>query len=191
MTARPAPVTPKSAPPGLDPGAGHLFLREEQIRQAQQLLMFAWQDLSDRSEPVLEHYGLGRAHQRVLLVVGRSPGLTVGDLLTALRITKQSLGRVLGDLQSRGLIDQKPGKQDRRQRLLTLTPLGVEAEQALFDCQREKLVEAYRAAGVAAVEGFRRVLGGLLEPQSQAFLSGDTASRAGRLSERASPKPST
>jgi len=187
MTARPLPA--KQILP--DPGAGHLFLREEQIRQAQQLLMFASQDLNAQCDPLLEQYGLGRAHHRVLIVVGRRPGQTVGDVLLALRITKQSLGRVLTELQARGLVEQVPGRQDRRQRLLSLTPEGAAIEQALFECQREKLVEAYRAAGGAAVEGFRRVLGGLLEPANRALINGEAPARASRTPPgRTRPKDS-
>ncbi|GBQ72246.1 MarR family transcriptional regulator [Ameyamaea chiangmaiensis NBRC 103196] len=145
-------------------GAGHLFLREDYIRQAQQVLLSAWQELNACAEPVREAYGIGRAHQRVLHVVGSRPGLTVGALLQALGITKQSLGRVLDDLEARGLVVMARGRQDRRHKVLSLSPSGIEAEQALFDAQRERLVEAYRTAGAASVEGFRRVLGALLEP---------------------------
>ncbi len=64
---------------------------------------------------------MGRAHHRVLHFVGRRPGITVGDLLGILAITKQSLGRVLQPMVEDGYVTQTPGRADRRQRLLTLT----------------------------------------------------------------------
>ena len=108
------------------PGAGSnlLFLREEEIRLAQDLLFFAYRDFTNAADLVLAELGLGRAHHRVLHFVGRSPGMTVSELLSILRITKQSLARVLSVLLAQGYVAQVPGRIDRRQRLLTLTPAG-------------------------------------------------------------------
>ena len=136
----------------------HLFLREEQIRQAQDLMFFAYRDFTADADAILDELGLGRAHHRVLHFVGRRPGLAVGDLLEILRITKQSLARVLSVLLERELIAQAPGRTDRRQRLLSLTPDGAALERRLFEAQRERLAGAYREAGGAAVDGFRRVM---------------------------------
>lgn len=139
----------------------HLFLREEQMRQAQDLLFFAYRDFTGAADGLLEGQGLGRAHHRVLHFVGRHPGIAVGDLLNILRITKQSLARVLNDLVARDLILQETGRQDRRQRLLSLSAAGTALERQLFEAQREILVNAFRQAGGTAVEGFRQVLGGM------------------------------
>src|SRR5579863_7897309 len=76
-------------------GSNLLFLREEEIRAAQDLLFFAYRDFTNAADVILDELGLGRAHHRVLHFVGRSPGMTVSDLLSILRITKQSLSRVL------------------------------------------------------------------------------------------------
>ena len=160
------------------PGASLLFLREEQVRQAQDLLFLASRDLSASVDPVLQELGLGRAHHRVLHMVGRAPGLTVTDLLDVLGITKQSLSRVLVPLQSQGLISQTPGRADRRQRVLRLTPAGEALERRLFECQRERLLAAYREAGGPAVDGFRRVLRAMVGRPGQAWL--DETGDAGR-----------
>src|SRR6201993_5171033 len=95
---------------------------ETDLRMAQDLLFFAYRDFTDAADVILDELGLGRAHHRALHFIGRNPGITVSDLLGVLRITKQSLARVLSVLMSRGYVAQAPGRADRRQRLLTLTP---------------------------------------------------------------------
>ena len=87
-------------------GREHLFLREEELRAAQDLLFFGYRDFTAGADAMLAEIGLGRAHHRVLHFVGRRPGLTVGELLTILDITKQSLGRVLTPLVEGGYIEQ-------------------------------------------------------------------------------------
>ncbi len=158
--------------PDSAPGTSVLFLREAQIRQAQDLFFLAARDLAACVDPVLAAHGLGRAHHRALHFIGRSPGLSVSDLLGALGITKQSLARVLAPLIDQSLVHQVPGRADRRQRLLSLTEAGVALERALFDCQRERLTMAYREAGAAAVEGFRQVMRGVMGPGGRAALDG-------------------
>jgi DNA-binding MarR family transcriptional regulator len=158
----------------VSPGAGSnlLFLREEEIRSAQDLLFFAYRDFTNAADVVLAELGLGRAHHRVLHFVGRSPGMTVSELLSLLRITKQSLSRVLSVLLEQGYVAQVPGRVDRRQRLLTLTPSGQALERRLFERQRERLVAAYREAGATAVDGFRRVMRGIMDESARAYLDG-------------------
>jgi DNA-binding MarR family transcriptional regulator len=175
-----------SAPPGLaqrtpdaarrpddhKPPAGvdHLFLREEQMRHAQDLMFFAYRDFTAAADVILEELGLGRAHHRAIHFIGRQPGITVGDLLTILRITKQSLARVLTTLVEQNLVVQNPGRTDRRQRLLTLTDEGRALERRLFERQRERLAAAYREAGGHAVDGFRRVMRSIMDQTARAAL---------------------
>ena len=166
---RPAPAEAAANPAG----AGLLFLREEQLRLAQDMVFLAYRDLTGAADVVLEELGLGRAHHRVLHFVGTRPELTVSELLSLLRITKQSLARVLGALIAQGYVVQARGAQDRRQRRLSLTESGRALERRMFEAQRERLVGAYREAGGPAVEGFRRVLRGLMEPQTRALLDAE------------------
>jgi DNA-binding MarR family transcriptional regulator len=137
-------------------------LGEEEVRQGIELLFFAYRDFTAEPDAILADYGFGRAHHRVVHFVGRHPQMTVSDLLGILRITKQSLGRVLGQLVRQGFIVQRPGPRDRRQRLLELTDKGRELERRLSGPQRARVANAYREAGPAAVEGFRRVLLGIM-----------------------------
>lgn len=159
-------------------GASHLFLREEQMRQAQDLLFFAYRDFTGAADRLLEEIGLGRAHHRALHFVARTPGITVGELLAILRITKQSLARVLTSLVDKGFVVQSRGRADGRQRLLTLTDAGQALERQLFERQRERLAAAYREAGGPAVDGFRRVMRGIMDQETRAML--DRAGTRGR-----------
>ena len=144
-----------------------LFLREEELRQGIELLYFAYRDFTAEPDEILVGYGFGRAHHRVIYFVGRHPGMTVSDLLGILRITKQSLSRVLGQLVEEGFIVQRPGERDRRQRLLALTDKGVDLERQLSQTQRDRIARAYRAAGADAVEGFRRVMLGIVNEEDR------------------------
>ena len=131
---------------------------EEQVRQGIELLFFPYRDYTAEPDASLARYGFGRAHHRVVHFVGRHPQLTVSELLGILRITKQSLGRVLGQLVRQGFITVRSGSRDRRQRLLELTEKGCELERQLSEPQRARIGHAYRQAGAAAVEGFRKVM---------------------------------
>jgi len=142
--------------------APHPILREDELRQGIELLFFAYRDFTAEPDAMLARYGFGRAHHRVIYFVGRHPQMTVSDLLGVLRITKQSLSRVLGQLVRQGFIQQKAGSRDRRQRLLELTPKGVELERQLSENQRQRIARAYREAGATSVDGFRRVMLGII-----------------------------
>jgi DNA-binding MarR family transcriptional regulator len=138
------------------------FLSDEEVRQGIELLFFAYRDFTAEPDAILTDYGFGRAHHRVVHFVGRRPQMTVGDLLGILKITKQSLNRVLGQLVRQGFIVQHRGAQDRRQRLLELTDKGRELERSLSAPQRARVAAAYRKAGAGAVDGFRKVLLGII-----------------------------
>lgn len=155
----------------LKAGVNQLFLREEELRKAMELLFFAYRDFTAEADVVLSDLGLGRAHHRVIYFVGRHKDISVSDLLRILRITKQSLSRVLSELVREGYITQKPGLTDRRQRLLDLTDKGVDLERQLSERQRQLIARAFREAGGEAVDGFRKVMIGMIdEPDRERFL---------------------
>ena len=143
-------------------GANPLFLRDDELRQGIELIFYAYRDFTSEPDAILSQYGFGRAHHRVIYFVGRNPGINVSELLSILRITKQSLSRVLSKLIQDGFITQKSGVQDRRRRLLSLTIKGEELERRLTLNQRERVARAYREAGVDAVEGYKKVLLGII-----------------------------
>jgi len=98
--------------------------------------------------------------------IARNPGLSVAELLGFLKVTKQSLNRVLNDLLASGLVERKTGMQDRRTRRLQLTPAGKEVADAVWNAQRPLIAAAFKAAGQDAVNGYRKVLIGIAgEPE--------------------------
>lgn len=151
----------------LKAGVNQLYLREEELRTGIELLFYAYREFTAEPDAILAELGFGRAHHRAIYFVGRYPRITVSELLAILRITKQSLGRVLGELVEQGYIAQTTGLRDRRQRLLELTAKGVELERQLTETQRQRLARAYRAAGPGAVEGFRTVMMNMLNDEDR------------------------
>jgi DNA-binding MarR family transcriptional regulator len=133
-------------------------ISDENVREGIELLFFAYRDFTAEPDAILARYGFGRAHHRIVHFVGRHPQMTVSELLAVLRITKQSLNRVLGQLVRQAFILQQRGSHDRRQRLLELTPKGRELERELSAPQRARIATAYRQAGPQAVDGFRKVM---------------------------------
>jgi len=151
----------------IKPGINPLFLREEDIRQGMELLYYAYRDFTAEPDTILAEYGFGRAHHRVIYFVGRNPLINVSELLGILKITKQSLSRVLGQLVRENFINQREGVEDRRQRLLELTAKGLELEQRLSASQSKRIAKAYREAGAEAVQGYRDVLTGMISSEDR------------------------
>lgn len=162
--AGPVPDMPRIASP--------LFLTEPEIRHGIELMFFGYGQLTRAVDTTLSEHGIGRAHSRALYFIGRRPNLSVGELLTLLAITKQSLGRVLTELMKRGLVESRPGDRDRRQRLLRLTPDGAALEGRLFAALSSRMAEAYSRAGQEAVGGFWGVLEGLVPARDRGKLIG-------------------
>jgi DNA-binding MarR family transcriptional regulator len=128
-----------------------------------ELLFFAYRDFVGDADDVLAKFGFGRAHHRVLHFVNRNPGLKVADLLVVLKITKQSLGRVLKQLIDEGYVVQKEGANDRRQRLLYVTPRGEALAMKLAGLQTTRIARALGQLGPGAHETARRFLVALLD----------------------------
>ncbi len=138
------------------------FVAELELREAIELLFFAYRDFTGEPDLELARHGYGRAHHRVVYFVGRHRGITVSELLLILRITKQSLSRVLRQLIHDGLVAQRAGDEDRRRRHLELTKAGHALERELSSMQMRRLARAMRAAGPSAVEGFHKVMAGIV-----------------------------
>jgi DNA-binding MarR family transcriptional regulator len=123
-----------------------------------ELLFFAYREFTAGPDALLEEYGFGRAHHRVLHFVHRNPGLRVADLLDVLKITKQSLARVLKQLIDQGFIMQKAGNDDRRERRLFVTAKGARLADKLTTLQMRRIEAALDKAGPGARELTRRFL---------------------------------
>src|SRR5262245_32492023 len=130
----------------------------EPIWDVIELLFFAYRDFVGDPDEVLAKFGFGRAHHRVLHFVNRNPGMKVAELLDLLKITKQSLGRVLKQLIDQGYVVQKEGANDRRQRLLYVTPKGESLAMKLAGLQTARVARALGELGPNAHEAACRFL---------------------------------
>jgi DNA-binding MarR family transcriptional regulator len=113
---------------------------DEPVFDLIELFFFAYRDFVGDADRLLENYDFGRAHHRVLHFVSRRPGLTIAALLDILKITKQSLNRVLKQLLDLGFVEARPGAQDRRQRLLYPTAKGAKLARDLAQLQSERFL---------------------------------------------------
>jgi DNA-binding MarR family transcriptional regulator len=146
-----------SANTGIDPSTVALI----------ELFFFAYRDFVSEPDELLSELGFGRAHHRVLHFVGRDPGMTVAQLLDILRITKQSLGRVLKELIDKGYVYQREGEQDRRQRLLFLTKQGDELRQKLMAPQAARIRRALAETQKGESAAMRAMFQNLINPENR------------------------
>lgn len=137
-----------------------------------ELFYFAYRYFTSDADALLERYGFGRAHHRVLHFVHRNPGLKVAELLDILKITKQSLARVLKELREKGFLAQRPGPDDLRERRLYLTMKGVRLTEKLTEMQVRRIAEALKEAGGHADEVTRRFLLAMIEPHEREQVAG-------------------
>jgi DNA-binding MarR family transcriptional regulator len=158
MNAKTAAATER--PPGAAPAVA---APPQPIWDIIELLFFAYRDFVGDPDEVLSKLAFGRAHHRVLHFVNRNPGMKVADLLDILNITKQSLGRVLKQLVDQGFVIQKEGAQDRRQRLLFVTPKGEVLALKLAGLQTARINRAFAELGPGAHEAARRFLTAMID----------------------------
>src|SRR5476651_487271 len=157
-----------------------------------ELLFFAYRDFVGDADHELEAFGFGRAHHRVLHFVHRYPGLKVADLLDVLRITKQSLGRVLKQLLDEGYIVQKAGNSDKRQRLLVATAKGEALVAKLAGLQTDRITRALQGIDVAGADNVRQFLLGMIDhadPDKVLEMIVGTASATVKPTVKATVKP--
>jgi DNA-binding MarR family transcriptional regulator len=152
-----------------------LFLRDEELSRGLDLLDLAYRALISESERRLASAQLGRHHQRLIHLIGREPGITMARLLDVVLLSKQSVSRLLQDLEARGLIVREADPRDRRQRRLMLSAEGRSLNEQLSARLHRRLAGAYRAAGAEAVAGYHKVLLGLVDDRARRRLQGGFA----------------
>ncbi len=135
----------------IDPNGGELD-------QAQELLFFAFRNLTSEPDRMLADRGLSRVHHRILYFARRNPGLGPGELLRILRVSKQALARPLRELTARGLLRGEVVPENRRRKRLLLTPAGLRFERRLSELQRRRFAAAFAAAGPNAAGSWRQVM---------------------------------
>ena len=135
--------------------------REHALRLAIEDLYFGYRAFTALPDAILAERGLSRPHHRILYFICRDPGISVGELLSVLRITKQALNRPLRELEDQGLVCSASDGRDRRIRRLSATDAGRELEAALSGSQMRLLEAAFGSCGEAAERDWRQIMAAL------------------------------
>lgn len=133
-------------------------------KDAIELMFFSYRDFISDPDAILQKHGFGRAHHRVLHFVGCNPGLSIANLLDILRVTKQSLARILRDLIDEGYINQKIGILDRRKRLLFLTAKGHKLHDSLIAPQISRFEQVTAEVDTATFNSWKEVMRLMINP---------------------------
>ena len=143
-----------------------LFLNEKEIRKIIELMFFSYRDFTSGPDMVLEKIKFGRAHHRVIYFVGKQKNLTIKELLSILQITKQSLSRVLNQLVEEKYVYLSIG-EDKRTKKLSLSKKGIELEKKLSNIQITKIYNVIKKFDENDINGFKKVLYGMIELENQ------------------------
>jgi DNA-binding MarR family transcriptional regulator len=135
-----------------------LYLRENNIKEIIELMLEAYTESYSDPYELLKKNSFGRAHHRLICTVNANPGIKVADLIKKLKITKQSLSRVLQELIKDKIISQSKGEIDGRQRLLHLTEKGERISEEIFNIQKKRILEAFKECDSQEVLNFKKVL---------------------------------
>ena len=135
-----------------------LYLKDDQIKDFIELIFYAYKETYSDPIKILKKYSFGNAHHRAILLVERHPGISVSELLRRLKITKQSINRVLKDLAKNKIIIQKKGDSDGRQRLLYLNQNGKKLYNEIFYSQKKRIYNALKNSESDSVLNFKNVL---------------------------------
>ena len=135
-----------------------LYLKDDQIKDFIELIFYAYKETYSDPIKILKKYSFGTAHHRAILLIERHQGISVSELLSRLKVTKQSVNRVLKDLNKNKIIVQKKGELDGRQRLIFLNESGKKLFNEIFSSQKTRIYNALRNSQSESVSNFKNVL---------------------------------
>ena len=135
-----------------------LYLKDDQIKDFIEQIFYAYRETYSDPKKVLKKYSFGTAHHRAIQLIERHEGLTVSDLLNKLKITKQSLNRVLRDLIINKAILLKKGEVDSRRRQIFLNEKGRKLFEEIFFEQKKRIYNALKNADADSVVKFKNIL---------------------------------
>ena len=142
------------------------FLNEKEVRKIIELVFFSYRDFTAGPDQILEKLNFGRAHHRVIYFVGKKDKITIKELLGVLRITKQSLSRVLNQLVKEGFIEVSTGL-DKRTKNLSLTSKGLSLENKLSTIQIQKIKNVIKDFNQKNIDGFKKILYEMIETDNK------------------------
>ena len=135
-----------------------LYLKDDQIKDCIQLLLYAYRETFSDPKDILKKNSMGAAHHRTLHLIERNEGISVNELLIKLKITKQSLNRVLQDLKKMKIIKQLKDNNDSRRKLLYLDQTGKKFYNEIFQSQKKRIFNALKNSDSDSVIKFKQVL---------------------------------
>ena len=135
-----------------------LYLKDDQIKDFIEQIFYAYRETYSNQKQILKKYSFGTAHHRAIHLIERHQGLTVSDLLNKLKITKQSLNRVLRELIKNKAILLKKGEIDSRERQIFLDDNGKKFFDEIFLQQKKKIYNALKNSDADSVIKFKNVL---------------------------------
>ena len=142
------------------------FLSDKEIRKIIELIFFSYRDFTEGPDKILEKLNFGRAHHRVIYFVGKKNNITIKELLKVLKITKQSLSRVLNQLVKEGFIFVSTGI-DKRTKTLSLSNKGFDLEKKLSTIQINKIKKIIKTFNEDDINGFKKILFEMIEADSK------------------------
>ena len=140
-----------------------LYLKEKNLKDVIELLLKAYTSSFSDSEQNLKKRSLGKAHHRLIVLIDNNPGIKVTEILNILKITKQSLNRVLQDLIQKDIITQAKAEKDKREKKIFLTENGKELSLSLFNSQKLRVLNAFKKSSPDEVLYFKNVLRRIIE----------------------------
>jgi DNA-binding MarR family transcriptional regulator len=140
-----------------------LYLKEQNLKDVVELLLKAYTASFSDSEQTLKRNALGKAHHRLIILINNNPGIKVTEILNNLKVTKQSLNRVLQDLIKKNLILQKKAEKDGREKEVYLSEKGLELTNSLFNSQKNRILNAFKKSSPDEVNYFKNVLKRIIE----------------------------
>tara|TARA_B100001996_G_C18212041_1_gene420318 strand:+ start:25 stop:510 length:486 start_codon:yes stop_codon:yes gene_type:complete len=143
-----------------------IFLSDEEIRKIIELIFFSYREFTSGPDSILNKINYGRAHHRVIYFVGKKKKITIRDLLSILKITKQSLSRVLNQLVNEKYIVVSVG-EDKRTKNLSLTTKGIKLEEKLSNIQINQIKNIFKNANESDISGFRKILYKMIDVKTQ------------------------
>lgn len=135
-----------------------LYLKDDQIKDCIQLLLYAYRETFSDPKDILKKNSMGAAHHRTLHLIERNEGISVNELLIKLKVTKQSLNRVLQDLKKMKIIKQLKDNNDSRRKLLYLDQTGKKFYNEIFQSQKKRIFNALKNSDSDSVVKFKQVL---------------------------------
>ena len=135
-----------------------LYLKDNQIKDFIEKLFYAYRETFSDSKKILNKYSLGIAHHKVIHLISRYEGITISELLGKLKITKQSLNRVLKDLNKNKIIVYKQGIKDSRLKHVYLNEKGEILFNEIFFEQKKRIYNALKNSNSESVLNFDKVI---------------------------------